>query len=261
MINIFYICMLLNNTCVTKNIVYFFFFLMIRRPPRSTLFPYTTLFRSLFALGVEDAVRLVEDGFPDSAGGLHLKVDAEAGEALHVERQFLAGNQLVHRLAWHGEAQNITHKSNGHGLVGEQVVARELLQKVFCDFFGRARSEEVFAERRFERGGDAVDVAFLVHLKLKLFAGRDAVGILGDPKDVIVVVLERKWAHTSELQLEGVALDRNLQDAVARILVFAGVLRKAVRGMRAGLAVGGLVLLGFLFLFLAFGFKVLEPIV
>src|SRR3712207_9391197 len=28
---------------------YFFFFLMIRRPPRSTLFPYTTLFRSLLA--------------------------------------------------------------------------------------------------------------------------------------------------------------------------------------------------------------------
>src|SRR4051794_41852851 len=29
----------------------FFFFLMIRRPPRSTLFPYTTLFRSLENLG------------------------------------------------------------------------------------------------------------------------------------------------------------------------------------------------------------------
>src|SRR5437899_11437207 len=26
---------------------FFFFFLMLRRPPRSTLFPYTTLFRSL----------------------------------------------------------------------------------------------------------------------------------------------------------------------------------------------------------------------
>src|SRR2546427_9141306 len=26
-----------------------FFFLMIRRPPRSTLFPYTTLFRSLYS--------------------------------------------------------------------------------------------------------------------------------------------------------------------------------------------------------------------
>src|SRR5256885_3944128 len=33
----------------------FFFFLMIRRPPRSTLFPYTTLFRSLAAV-----VHLVE---------------------------------------------------------------------------------------------------------------------------------------------------------------------------------------------------------
>src|SRR2546425_8497197 len=30
--------------------VLFFFFLMIRRPPRSTLFPYTTLFRSLAAV-------------------------------------------------------------------------------------------------------------------------------------------------------------------------------------------------------------------
>src|SRR3712207_8720659 len=28
------------------HVVLFFFFLMIRRPPRSTLFPYTTLFRS-----------------------------------------------------------------------------------------------------------------------------------------------------------------------------------------------------------------------
>src|ERR1022692_3861629 len=30
---------------------FFFFFLMIRRPPRSTLFPYTTLFRSEMLLG------------------------------------------------------------------------------------------------------------------------------------------------------------------------------------------------------------------
>src|SRR5712691_1244426 len=34
----------------TRNVLYtffIFFFLMIRRPPRSTLFPYTTLFRSI----------------------------------------------------------------------------------------------------------------------------------------------------------------------------------------------------------------------
>src|SRR2546427_1746319 len=35
-----------------------FFFLMIRRPPRSTLFPYTTLFRSptLVLVGSDDAI-------------------------------------------------------------------------------------------------------------------------------------------------------------------------------------------------------------
>src|SRR3989442_2933838 len=32
-----------------------FFFLMIRRPPRSTLFPYTTLFRSPFLAGAQGA--------------------------------------------------------------------------------------------------------------------------------------------------------------------------------------------------------------
>src|SRR6266496_6286207 len=32
--------------CLDAAVVSFFFFLMIRRPPRSTLFPYTTLFRS-----------------------------------------------------------------------------------------------------------------------------------------------------------------------------------------------------------------------
>src|SRR5438067_9154568 len=40
-----------------------FFFLMIRRPPRSTLFPYTTLFRSRLADPLEVALRAlgVED--------------------------------------------------------------------------------------------------------------------------------------------------------------------------------------------------------
>src|SRR5260370_6135749 len=38
----------------------FFFFLMIRRPPRSTLFPYTTLFRSVwprYSIGIIEADR------------------------------------------------------------------------------------------------------------------------------------------------------------------------------------------------------------
>src|SRR5256885_14090269 len=39
------ICHLFRSFIVRSNL-FFFFFLMIRRPPRSTLFPYTTLFRS-----------------------------------------------------------------------------------------------------------------------------------------------------------------------------------------------------------------------
>src|ERR1035438_10738480 len=34
-----------SSLCICR-VCFFFFFLMIRRPPRSTLFPYTTLFRS-----------------------------------------------------------------------------------------------------------------------------------------------------------------------------------------------------------------------
>src|SRR2546426_12417245 len=38
---------------------FLFFFLMIRRPPRSTLFPYTTLFRSRADLAQQDVLILV----------------------------------------------------------------------------------------------------------------------------------------------------------------------------------------------------------
>src|SRR3989442_11120211 len=37
-------------------LILFFFFLMIRRPPRSTLFPYTTLFRSLVRAPVHNPI-------------------------------------------------------------------------------------------------------------------------------------------------------------------------------------------------------------
>src|ERR1044071_9529133 len=58
-----------------------FFFLMIRRPPRSTLFPYTTLFRSLLVsrVGADDHGRTVPLDHPaalthrfDGRSDLHL---------------------------------------------------------------------------------------------------------------------------------------------------------------------------------------------
>src|SRR3712207_8241101 len=42
--------------------MWIFFFLMIRRPPRSTLFPYTTLFRSLLAVEVIHRPGMVRQG-------------------------------------------------------------------------------------------------------------------------------------------------------------------------------------------------------
>src|SRR3712207_8025108 len=46
-----------------------FFFLMIRRPPRSTLFPYTTLFRSLLLLLLGRVVALADVALDDRPGG------------------------------------------------------------------------------------------------------------------------------------------------------------------------------------------------
>src|SRR2546429_7551415 len=43
--------------------LFFFFFLMIRRPPRSTLFPYTTLFRSIGDLNGDGAPDIVAATF------------------------------------------------------------------------------------------------------------------------------------------------------------------------------------------------------
>src|SRR6266481_8135551 len=59
--------------------VLFFFFLMIRRPPRSTLFPYTTLFRSRrrdrFDVGPDLAA---EPGRDHRLAGRH-RTDARGG--------------------------------------------------------------------------------------------------------------------------------------------------------------------------------------
>src|SRR2546430_10223118 len=55
-----------------------FFFLMIRRPPRSTLFPYTTLFRSY----VSDGVR----GHYGRSGGIELP-ETLAHEVLEKDRK------------------------------------------------------------------------------------------------------------------------------------------------------------------------------
>src|SRR6266511_6430495 len=84
----------------------FFFFLMIRRPPRSTLFPYTTLFRSS-AAARSPAPRAGGDGVAGAACGHHRPRraprtraararDAGAGRARRGGRWGGGGGELLH---------------------------------------------------------------------------------------------------------------------------------------------------------------------
>ena len=60
----------------------FLFFLMIRRPPRSTLFPYTTLFRSPLALNVPDGIQ-----FGDMDGGSVIEALVRAEEVVMGDKE------------------------------------------------------------------------------------------------------------------------------------------------------------------------------
>src|SRR3712207_9589806 len=60
-------------------VLYDFFFLMIRRPPRSTLFPYTTLFRS----AEQDQVADVLGKLARRQGAAHGELVAPDGDPAH----------------------------------------------------------------------------------------------------------------------------------------------------------------------------------
>src|SRR5256885_11521637 len=57
---------------------------MIRRPPRSTLFPYTTLFRSLVPEGVPPLARRLEAPGEEAVPG-HLAQSPAQGQHAHVD--------------------------------------------------------------------------------------------------------------------------------------------------------------------------------
>src|SRR6266852_3462671 len=59
---------------LTDSLSFFFFFLMIRPPPRSTLFPYTTLFRSCLT----DLLRRSHDLVPEDKRQLRLGQDRKS---------------------------------------------------------------------------------------------------------------------------------------------------------------------------------------
>src|SRR3712207_7658443 len=80
---------------------------MIRRPPRSTLFPYTTLFRS----------RVERRGL--------VEVASRAADHLHHDEQELAGEGRDEHGAQHGEEAAAVRQEPEHPTDGEQVGDRK----------------------------------------------------------------------------------------------------------------------------------------
>src|SRR5438445_13679120 len=82
-----------RNLCLSLRYFFylFFFFLMIRRPPRSTLFPYTTLFRSA-ARPAHRQHGLLED----ARHGTHLRRSEEHTSELQ-SRQYLVCRLLLEK--------------------------------------------------------------------------------------------------------------------------------------------------------------------
>src|SRR3712207_7019110 len=87
---------------------------MIRRPPRSTLFPYTTLFRSplvedddalAHALDLADQVRVEQDGDPTGLEGEQQVADVGARSEEHTSelqsRQYLVCRLLLEKKTHH----------------------------------------------------------------------------------------------------------------------------------------------------------------
>src|SRR2546426_4002650 len=109
-----------NNDLITA--IFFFFFLMIRRPPRSTLFPYTTLFRTVGKLIYDDALYnsalAAVTNLQDAASDIKLTV----ADARKVIEQANSGQGTVGKLLNDPALYNET--------TAVMTNAKEILQKV-----------------------------------------------------------------------------------------------------------------------------------
>src|SRR2546429_2430888 len=101
------------------SLIFIFFFLMIRRPPRSTLFPYTTLFRSLLDPG---SPRVVEPD--DRRARLHRQVHDLADLA-----RVGLGERAAEDLQGHGPGDERSEEHTSELQSRLHLVCRLLLEK------------------------------------------------------------------------------------------------------------------------------------
>src|ERR1022692_3759755 len=119
----------------------FFFFLMMRRPPRSTLFPYTTLFRSAQPAG-------------EVRGSV---VDARGGEALSSVVVQLVGGAYRATTDSAGRFR-ITGVAAGDYVLNVSTVGYHLLKKSFHLDAGETKDFEVILSPETFHQTDSVEV-------------------------------------------------------------------------------------------------------
>src|SRR5689334_24361624 len=100
---------------------------MIRRPPRSTLFPYTTLFRSSFAQCLDDR-DAAGDGRLEGENGATLLGERRKLGAVHGEQRLVGGDHVL------AGAQRALHQARSEEHTSElqsqfHLVCRLLLEK------------------------------------------------------------------------------------------------------------------------------------
>src|SRR2546430_11777259 len=113
------------------------FFLMIRRPPRSTLFPYTTLFRSQIGKDNFDCVQGLQKDVPPFEDDAHAALAQPALELIAAIEDWLASDRVR---GGHAIVRAIRH------VVGETVTAGWALSHALGPFLGRGRARHGICE-------------------------------------------------------------------------------------------------------------------
>src|SRR3712207_6917394 len=106
-----------------------FFFLMIRRPPRSTLFPYTTLFRSNDSYWLLMPIKLLDGGVKLEHGGQQ-ELNGVKHEVLKLSRseehtsELQSRQYLVCRLLLEKKKKNTQCCNNSQRIIVKHIVMR-----------------------------------------------------------------------------------------------------------------------------------------
>src|SRR5436853_668471 len=108
-----------------------FFFLMTRRPPRSTLFPYTTLFRSkpTISMSLSHCIHQTLNSKASTrfhSGGLHYEIRSEERFSRNAETELVCRPLLEKKMLQCASREKIpvTARGGGFGYVGGFVPAR-----------------------------------------------------------------------------------------------------------------------------------------